>query len=63
MTGDLKCREVKNGFCQKRKMQTGSSETLIGWKTGKPLLSLYGAEWRERGYGLGKQTAWFGWEK
>jgi hypothetical protein len=24
-------------------MQTGSSETLIGWKTGKPLLSLYGA--------------------
>jgi hypothetical protein len=23
------------GFCQKIKMQTGSSETLIGWKSGK----------------------------
>jgi hypothetical protein len=32
-------------------MQTGSSETLIGWKSGKPLMSLYGTEWRERGYG------------
>jgi hypothetical protein len=29
--GDLKCREVKTGFCRKRQMQTGSSETLIGW--------------------------------
>jgi hypothetical protein len=34
-------------------MQTGSSETVIGWKTGKKtLLSLYGTEWKERGYGL-----------
>ncbi len=33
-------------------MQTGSSETLIGWKSGKkPLMSLNGTEWRERGYG------------
>jgi hypothetical protein len=32
-------------------MQTGSSETLIGWKSGKPLLSLYGTKWRERGCG------------
>jgi len=32
--GDLKCREVKTGFCQKRSMQAGSSETLIGWKSG-----------------------------
>jgi hypothetical protein len=30
-------------------MQTGSSETLIGWKSGK---TTYGTEWRERGYGL-----------
>jgi|LakMenEpi03Aug12_release.lakeMendotaPanAssembly.Ray.scaffolds.fasta_scaffold3763380_1 hypothetical protein len=29
-------------------MQTGSSETLIGWKFGKPLQSLYGSELRER---------------
>jgi hypothetical protein len=34
-TGDLKCREVKTGFGRKRPMQTGSSETLIGWKSGK----------------------------
>jgi hypothetical protein len=35
-------------------MQTGSSGTLIGWKSVKPLLSLYGSEWRERGYELCK---------
>jgi hypothetical protein len=29
-------------------MQTGSSETLIGWKSGQ---TLHGTEWRERGYG------------
>ncbi len=52
-TGDFKCREVKTGFCRNRSMQTGSSGTLIGWKSGgKPLLFLYGTEWRERGYGL-----------
>ncbi len=33
-TGDLKCREVKTGFCRKRLMLTGSSETLIAWKSG-----------------------------
>jgi hypothetical protein len=33
-------------------MKTGFSETLIGWKSGKPLMSLYGTEWIERGYGL-----------
>jgi hypothetical protein len=33
-------------------MQTSSSETLIGWKSGKtkPLMSLNGTEWKERGY-------------
>jgi hypothetical protein len=49
--GDLKRREVKTGFCRKR-MQTGSSETLTGWKSGKTTMSLYGTEWRELGYGL-----------
>jgi hypothetical protein len=34
-TGDLKCREVKTGFYRNRSMQTGSSETLIGWKSGQ----------------------------
>ncbi len=122
-TGDFRCREVKTGFCRKRLMQTGSSGTLIGWKSGqttffplwdrkegawlwtrisnggrfkpafaerdkckpvllglslagnlvKPLLSFYGNEWRERGYGLWKAETtfnycrkvkvlnWFGW--
>jgi hypothetical protein len=31
-------------------MQNGSSETLIGWKSGMPL---FGTELRDRGYGLG----------
>ncbi len=34
-TGDFKCREVKTGFCRKRLTQTGSSGTLIGWKSGQ----------------------------
>ncbi len=29
-------------------MQTGSSETLIGWKSGQTTMSLYGTEWRKR---------------
>ncbi len=34
-TVDFKCREVKTGFCRKRWTQTGSSGTLIGWKSGQ----------------------------
>ncbi len=34
-TWDFKCREVKTGFCRKRWLQTGSSGTLIGWKSGQ----------------------------
>jgi hypothetical protein len=34
-TGYFKCREVKSGFCRNRSMQTGSSRTLIGWKSGQ----------------------------
>ncbi len=34
-TGDFKCREVKTGFFRKRWMQTGSSGTLMGWKSGQ----------------------------
>jgi hypothetical protein len=33
-------------------MQTGSSGTLMAGNLAKPLLFLYGTEWRERGYGL-----------
>jgi hypothetical protein len=34
-TGDFKCREVKTGFYWKKWRQTGSSGTLIGWKSGQ----------------------------
>jgi hypothetical protein len=34
-TGYFKCREVKTGFCRNRSTQTGSSGTLIGWKSGQ----------------------------
>ncbi len=33
-TGDFKCRE-KTGFCRNRSMQTDSTGTLIGWKSGQ----------------------------
>ncbi len=42
----------KNWILPKEINANRSSETLIGWKSEKPLLSLYGAEWRERGYRL-----------
>ncbi len=42
----------KNWIVPKEINATGSSETLIGWKFGKTTMSLYGTEWRERGYGL-----------
>ncbi len=32
------------------------SETLIGWKSGKTAMSLYGTEWRER---MGKKSGSF----
>ncbi len=48
-TGDFKCREVKTGFFRKRWMQTGSSWTLIGWKSGQttfvPLWDWMGGAW------------------
>ncbi len=34
-TGYFKCREVKTEFYRNRSMQTGSSGTLIGWKSGQ----------------------------
>ncbi len=35
MNGRSQMPGGKTGFCRKRWMQTGSSETLIGWKCGK----------------------------
>ncbi len=51
-TIDLNCREVKTGFSRKRSMQTGSSDTLIDWKSGKTTWPFYGTEWKECGYEL-----------
>ncbi len=49
-TGDFKCREVKTGFYRNRSMQTGSSGTLIGWKsesvaTLPPFSPIEGQKW------------------
>jgi hypothetical protein len=36
-------------------MQTGSSEALSGWKSGKTTIPSMGTNGRERGYGLWQQ--------
>jgi hypothetical protein len=46
-TGDFKCREVKTGFFRKRSMQTDSSGLSLVGNLVKPLMSLYGNEWRD----------------
>jgi hypothetical protein len=48
MNGRFQMQGGKNWFYRKRWMQTGSSWTLIGWKSG--------TEWRERGNGLRGRT-------
>ncbi len=35
MNGRFQMQGGKTGFCRNRSMQTGSSETLIGWKSGQ----------------------------
>jgi hypothetical protein len=35
MNGRFQMQGVKTGFWRKRQMQTGSSGTLIGWKSGQ----------------------------
>jgi hypothetical protein len=35
MNGRFQMQGGKTGFCRKISMQTGSSETLIGWKSGQ----------------------------
>ncbi len=66
MTGRSHMQGGKNWILLKRLFKAGSSETLIGWKSGKPLMSLYGTEWRERGYRVSRDflqcgTAVRGW--
>jgi hypothetical protein len=50
--GDLKCREVKSGFCGRDKCKPVLLRLSLAGNLEKPLMSLYGTEWRERGYGL-----------
>jgi hypothetical protein len=45
--GDLKCRELKIGFCRKRCKSVILRLALAG-NLEKPLMYLYGTEWRER---------------
>ncbi len=49
MNGSSQKREVKTRFCREISMQTGSSEILIGWKSGKttyvPLWDRMGGAW------------------
>jgi hypothetical protein len=35
MNGRFQMQGGKTGFCRNRSMQTGSSGTLIGWKSGQ----------------------------
>ncbi len=47
----------KNWVLPKEINAPGSSWTLIGWKSGKTTVFLYGTEWRERGFGLRSPNA------
>jgi len=52
MNGRFQMQGGKTG-CRNRSIQTGSSGGIsLAGNLVKPLLSLYGTEWRERGYGL-----------
>ncbi len=42
MNGRFQMQGRKTGFCRKRSMQTGSSGTLNGWKSGQTNFFLYG---------------------
>jgi hypothetical protein len=51
-TGYFKCREVKTGFTEINICKPVPLGLSLAGNPVKPLLSLYGTEWRERGYGL-----------
>ncbi len=51
-TGDFKVMEVKTGFCRKNECKPVLLGLSLAWNLVKPLMSLYGTEWRERDYGL-----------
>jgi hypothetical protein len=51
-TGDIKCRAVKTGFAERDKCKPVLLRLSLAGNLEKPLMSLYGTEWRERGFGL-----------
>jgi hypothetical protein len=52
VTGDFKSREVKLVFAERDERKPVLLGLSLAGNLVKPLLSLYGTEWRERGYGL-----------
>ena len=56
--GDFKCRGVKIGFCRNRSLQPGLLGLSLSGNLVKPLMSLYGTEWRERGYMDSGESIW-----
>ncbi len=54
MKGRFQMQGCKTGFCRKMSMQISSSVSLAG-NLVKPLMFLYGTEWKERGYGHRKK--------
>jgi hypothetical protein len=51
-TGDFKCREVKTGFAERYECKQVLLGLSLAGNLVNPLISLYGTEWRDRGYGL-----------
>jgi hypothetical protein len=50
--GDFKCREVKTGYAEIDQCKLVPLGLSLAGNLIKPLMSLYGTEWRDRGYGL-----------
>jgi hypothetical protein len=50
---DIKCREVKTGFAERDECKPVLLRLSWAGNLEKPLMSLYGTEWRERGYVTG----------
>jgi hypothetical protein len=57
-TGDFKCWEVKLDFAVLGQCKPVLLGLSLAGNLVKPLLSLYGTEWRERGYGLRCTWTW-----
>jgi hypothetical protein len=51
MNGDFKCRKVKLDFAERDECKTVLLGLSLAGNLVKPLLSLYGKEWRGRGLG------------